>query len=399
MTPRRTPAPADLVIVGAGPAGAAAALGALRAAPSLSVVLLDAAAFPRDKCCGDGVAGEAVTELAGLGVPGGGVAGCPPTTRLRVAAPSGRLAARPLRAPVWTVRRSVFDARLVEAAVAAGAELRRMRVVEVRDDGDRVELTGSRHLPADRRTLTARVVIGADGAHSVVARAVGAAPARAHDTGIAVRGYAPSLPTGAGDEPPAGGEQRIDISRAARPSYLWRFPVGDGTDNVGYGCRRDRLTGGRDALHGVLARELAGPPPDPETLRAAHLPFASGPTPLGRGRLLLAGDAARLVNPLTGEGIYYAIVSGRLAGESVADHGAGAVAAYRTRVRRRLGRHLRHAAVLSRVVGSERLVDAVIAAAARDAGCFDDVITLGLADGVLTPRLAAGAARALALGA
>src|SRR3954447_14520059 len=146
----------DVAVVGAGPAGSAAALAARRA--GARVLLLDRADFPRDKPCGDGIAADAVDVLAGLGVTGL-TGGCPATDGLRLIGHGGVAVARPLRRPAHTVPRRVFDTRLVAAAVGLGADLRRHTVRTITDHGDRVSVD-------DR--YDAVVLIGADGAGSVV---------------------------------------------------------------------------------------------------------------------------------------------------------------------------------------------------------------------------------------
>jgi flavin-dependent dehydrogenase len=110
--------------------------------------------------------------------------------------------------------------------------------------------------------------------------------------------------------------------------------------------------------------------------------------------VLLAGDAASLINPMTGEGIFYAVLSGALAGRAAAA-GAGAGAAHRRALRRRLGAHHRSASVASWVSRWPRVMDAAFRAAAADQAVFDDVVALGLADGRLTARTLAAAARTL----
>ena len=122
------------MVVGAGPAGSCAALGALKASPGLRVLLLDRADFPRDKSCGDGIAPHVLDALATVGATDA-VAGWTPLRHLELARGETRVAG-PMRREVYVVPREVFDARLVEHAVAAGAVLqkRRVRRVEVRDD-------------------------------------------------------------------------------------------------------------------------------------------------------------------------------------------------------------------------------------------------------------------------
>jgi flavin-dependent dehydrogenase len=112
------------------------------------------------------------------------------------------------------------------------------------------------------------------------------------------------------------------------------------------------------------------------------------------GRVLLAGDAASLINPLTGEGIFYAVLSGALAGAAAA-HGPDAGLAYRRALGRRLGRHLTHSSAAAWVSRWPGLMDAAFRAAAADQRVFDDVVDLGLADGRLTPRTLTAATRRL----
>lgn len=126
----------DLIIVGAGPAGSAAALAALQANPACRVALVDASDFPRDKTCGDGIAPQALNELATLGVPDA-AAGFAPVRRLRLRSPLGREVVAEPKEPAYCIPREVFDDRLVKAAVARGAVLfkRRIRTLTMVDDG------------------------------------------------------------------------------------------------------------------------------------------------------------------------------------------------------------------------------------------------------------------------
>jgi flavin-dependent dehydrogenase len=114
-----------------------------------------------------------------------------------------------------------------------------------------------------------------------------------------------------------------------------------------------------------------------------------------RGRLLLAGDAAGLVNPMTGEGIYYAVVTGVLAGRSAVqalDSGSSGTAGdiHRAAVRSLLGRHLRHTSVASRLVSMPAVAGAGIRAASSNAKVFDDLVEVGLGQGLLTARIVTG---------
>ncbi|MEV1200916.1 geranylgeranyl reductase, partial [Microbispora rosea] len=138
-----------------------------------------------------------------------------------------------------------------------------------------------------------------------------------------------------------------------------------------------------------LLGEISSPVRD---LRAHHLPLSSGRPVPGAGRVLLAGDAASLVNPLTGEGIYYALLSGRLAAEAAIGSPDDPLRAYRRGLRRALGRHLRTTDVLALAARSPGFIDAAIDVAARRTEVFDLLVDVGLGAGTVPPRLAAAVA-------
>jgi geranylgeranyl reductase family protein len=352
----------DVAVVGAGPAGSAAALRVLQLRPDARVLVLDAATFPRDKTCGDGIAAHALELLDALGVPGVARLG-PPVPRLRLRSPRGLVVERTCARPNRVVPRVVFDAELVRAAVARGARLQQHRVRRLEVRADRVVLDDA---------IAARVVIGADGANSTVRRLLGAPPAPPSALAVAIRGYAPSAL-----DPDT---LVIEFARGRYPAYAWSFPLPGGGANVGFGVFDKRGAGSRAELVAALRALLPGQDPDPATVRGHHLPLSTGLRHHPDGRVLLVGDAAALVNPLTGEGIFDAVASGVLAGRA-ALRGAGAGAAHRAAMRRTFALHHAHARLLTRLARDHRFLDAAVTAAARHQSVFDAAIDLGLGRG------------------
>ena len=369
----------DIAVVGAGPAGSCAALAALAVAPDARVLLLDRADFPRDKPCGDGIAPQVLDVLARLGVADV-VDGWAPLHRLDLVHGS-RVVRGHLTRPVRVIPRQVFDARLADRATAAGATMLRHRVRSVRRTPTLIEVDG---------IAAARFVIAADGVHSIARPATVRRP-----RAIAIRGYAPTSPQ-------RRGSQFIRFGDRRQPAYAWAFDRGDGLSNVGYGELAGSPGLTRDVLLDQLDRLIPGAGVDGRQWRAHHLPLSSwrwGPEQPD-GPVLTVGDAAGLVNPLTGEGIYYAVATGALAGRIVGEAltaGAAVDAGrrYRHATRGLLGAHLRHTWLTARLARRPLIVDAGIAAAAGNAAVFDDLVDLGLGDGRVTGRLAVGLGRHL----
>jgi menaquinone-9 beta-reductase len=348
-----------VAVIGAGPAGSVAALVLARA--GARVALVDKASFPRDKACGDLVGPRGVQVLDDLGVR------LPEAERvgdMRVVGPTGRSVRLPCR-PGRTypghgvaLPRLALDQTLRTAALDAGSVARTARAATpILDDGQ----LGGFEL-SDGSRLHADVVIGADGATSRVAAAAGLIDERRVLWGFALRSYidAPvDLPT-------------IVLWEEARwrgfPGYGWVFPGPGAQANlgVGVGVLGDRAAAGHaarslGAFVGVLNRFGLFD-------HAARLPAARlggwlkmgmvGTTP-ARGRVLLAGDAAGLVNPLQGEGISEALASGRAAAEAVLACPAAPAGHYRSFLAQRYaGFHASNAAVQAALVRRARVVAA-----------------------------------------
>ncbi|WP_443076639.1 geranylgeranyl reductase family protein [Streptomyces sp. TRM 70361] len=293
----------DVVVVGAGPAGASAAYAA--AVTGRRVLLLEKARLPRYKTCGGGIIGPSRDALPpGFELP----------LRDRVHAVTfsldGRFArTRRSRTMLFgLVNRPDFDQALVDAARKAGAELwEGVTVSRVEQHGPAVpDRRTVAVVLADGRTVLARAVVGADGSASRIGAHVGV---KVDQVDLGLEAEIPVPPEVAEDW--AG---RVLIDWGPLPgSYGWVFPKGD-TLTVGVISARGEGAATKRYLEDFIARlGLAGFEPE---ISSGHLTRCrSADSPLTRGRVLVCGDAAGLLEPWTREGISFALRSGRLAGE------------------------------------------------------------------------------------
>jgi menaquinone-9 beta-reductase len=322
---------ADVIVVGAGPGGSTTA--AYLAARGMDVVLLEKSSFPRGKVCGDGLTPRAVKQLVNLGIDTSEEAGWIRNKGLRIY--GGRtepfellwpeLAEYP---PYGLVRaRSEFDKILVDHAVAAGARLfENTNVTEpiINERTDRI--VGVR--AKDGRCFTAPVVVAADGNSSRVALGMGLTKRTDRPMGVAVRAYYTS-PRSNDDFMESWLELWDGKPNQSNllPGYGWIFGLGDGTVNVGLGTVGSTAQSANLNYRDMLTRWLANTPQEwgfrPENqvgpILGAALPMSFNRQPAYSRGLLLVGDAGGMVSPFNGEGIPYAMESGAMAADAIAD--------------------------------------------------------------------------------
>jgi geranylgeranyl reductase family protein len=318
---------ADVIVVGAGPSGATAAYYLAQA--GLDVLLLEKSRFPRDKVCGDGLTPRAVKSLVAMGVDVSEEAGWLRNKGLRVIGggmrlelPWPELSSYPGYGLVRA--RASLDETLARRAQATGAKLLESTTVTgpVLDDDGRIVGVDVR-ADGEERTYRSRVVVAADGNSSRLSIAMGLRKRDDRPLGVAVRTYYTS-PRHDDDYL----ESWLDLWDGDRllPGYGWIFGMGDGTSNVGLGLLNTSDAFGNTDYRALLARWLRSMPEEwgyveenrTEPVRGAALPMGFNRTPHYYRGLLLAGDAAGMVNPFNGEGIAYAMESGEILARVVA---------------------------------------------------------------------------------
>jgi geranylgeranyl reductase family protein len=336
---------ADVIVVGAGPSGSTAAYYLAQA--GLTVLLLEKSRFPRDKVCGDGLTPRAVKSLVAMGIDVSEEAGWLRNKGLRVIGgglrlelPWPELSSYPGYGLVRT--RASLDEQLARRAQAAGAKLIEGanvtgplldddgQIIGVTVEAEGTEKSKSKSTASDVErtvaspaTFRARAVIAADGNSSRLSIAMGLRKRDDRPLGVAVRTYYTS-PRHDDDYL----ESWLDLWDGDRllPGYGWIFGMGDGTSNVGLGLLNTSTAFGNTDYRALLKRWLRSMPEEwgyveenrVEPVRGAALPMGFNRTPHYHRGLLLAGDAAGMVNPFNGEGIAYAMESGELLARVVA---------------------------------------------------------------------------------
>jgi len=363
---------ADVIVVGAGPGGSATAAHLARA--GIKTLLLEKTEFPREKVCGDGLTPRAVKELLaldidlttrgwiknkGLRIIGGGH---------RLELPWPELSVFPDYGLVRT--RADLDQILAQKAAALGADLHETTsVTGPVMEQDRIVGVTTKNAAGEERTYRAPIVVAADGNSSRLSLAMGLTKRDDRPLGVAVRTYFRS-PRHEDDWL----ESWLELWDQDRllPGYGWVFGVGDGTSNVGLGILNSSPAFANVDYRALLMRWAASMPKEwgyvPEEMvgpiRGAALPMGFNRTPHFHRGMLLVGDAGGMVNPFNGEGIAYAMESGRIAAEIIAEAVATGserardvrLATYPTRLKSEWGGYYTLGRVFVKLIGNDRVM-------------------------------------------
>ncbi|WP_158007387.1 NAD(P)/FAD-dependent oxidoreductase [Methyloceanibacter stevinii] len=375
----------DFAIIGAGPAGSACA-NALLLEGASSVALIDRARFPRDKICGDGIGPGIIAILDALELRHI-LVGHRRVTQMVMTSPfGGRMTLNDNeisgQSPLgYVIRRTEFDHALVAAAVQRGCADMTGWSLEAADyvNGKwRLDLEATDN--SETRSITADVLIGADGATSRVRRLLGQ-PFN-HEKHVSV-----SMRILARTEPEFPARQELNVEQELPiPGYAWNFATGAGTVNVGFVCDTPTYKAhGRhlreilETYKGLLPHNFAY---DDTTRHSQILPLASQMPPLAYPDVsaALIGDAASMINPLTGEGIFYGMEAGLQLGRRLArapkshEGRAQALVAYERTFRRQFTAHFRGNYYLRKLIEKPALFDRMLRAGARDTDLCCDCI-------------------------
>jgi geranylgeranyl reductase family protein len=308
----------DVVIAGAGPAGAAAAI--TLAAKGVEVLLLDKAQFPRDKVCGDGIVTASLEIMHQLGIAANGFY---PIHGVKIISPKKytwqlRVRSKEVNRDTCIVPRMIFDHLLLQKALACGCHFAQSSVTDVLFEHNRV-CGIQTMINGELRVFRSKVVIGADGVNSVIARRLRSDRQQERHRLIAMRGYLEDFAI----QPH---QVEVYLFKEIIPGYFWIFPMGEDRVNVGVGMRLDRYKKSGQNLRQILQNFMALPEIKNRCASTATLQnLQSWPLNLASQKkvqrsyngALLVGDAGAWIDPLTGGGICNALITGQIAAETI----------------------------------------------------------------------------------
>jgi menaquinone-9 beta-reductase len=313
----------EVIIVGAGPAGAIAAV--ILAQYGHDVLLLDKHDFPRNKTCGDAVSSKVIEIMHSWGMKAKVEAAISrgefyPLKSLRLVSPKGYQLTSELQKSTnsfypYTVPRLFLDALIQKHAVEAGAEFQKLKVEELLIKNGRATGVRAGRDGFDKK-IYAKITVGADGVNSAVARALrGRARHTDSNRALAIRAYIEDIEINRN-------QVEFYLYRNILPGYAWIFPTGENCANIGLGMRLDHYHKTERTLRTMFEDFLNMPDIKNRLKEGGRLrDIATWPLNFGSQKnlkyafngALLIGDAAGFVNPLTGGGIHSSLISGQLA--------------------------------------------------------------------------------------
>lgn len=312
----------DVIVVGAGPGGATAAM-ALRE-KGIDVLMLDRQKFPRDKACGDGIPASVFEILCDFGMQEKiKQAGFYEITDLRIVSPRGLIFDGPLTpgprygSEAHVVPRTQFDYLLQQHAIEMGAEFCQAKVEEPIIEDGQVKGVKAR-VNGSTEEIRAKLVIAADGVTSTIARALRPNKQQDLHKAVALRAYIDDIEA-------LPGKVEFYLFKEILPGYAWIFPNGDNSANIGLGMRLDTFRKRKANLKEMIKVFLEMPLVKERLQAGGHLHkaiswqlFFGSQKNIQRAYdgAMLVGDAAGLINPLTGGGIHNAMASARLAADA-----------------------------------------------------------------------------------
>ena len=370
----------DVIIVGAGPAGATAALYAQKL--NLNCILLDKAVFPRDKICGDALSGKSVRIMRELGLlddveklEGSEI------NRITFGSPNNKQFDIHLKGTKnknhitkgFVIPRKIFDNYMFDKAASVTETRQGFTVQDLILENDHVVGIVGKNKNGNVEEFRAPIVMGCDGSNSIIARKLGLYEMDMENTSVAVRCYYEGVKD-------LTDQIEIHYVKEVNPGYFWLFPAGEGRANIGIGLSKSDMKKEKRTLRQIMDevtqsdyfKERFADAKQLERPVGWNLPLGSSHRKNYGNGFMLLGDAAGLVDPFTGEGIGNAMVSGQYAMEVAAksklsgDYSKHAFAEYDELLWGEIGKELRTSTKLQSLARSKFLLNFVINRAARN---------------------------------